>query len=208
VTPTRRSRRWLLATLAALLLLPVGGWIAARALVVMGECRPGDAIVMLAGAGAYRERAAHAATLFHRGYGPDVLLTDDGLKGAWSTTHGRNLQLAEWAREELLERGVPADAITILQPTVSGTIDEARIIGDRTAADRTRSLVLVTSAHHSLRTLRTFRRQVGDRATLSICPAPLPPSLRRDLFWWITPDGWRRVGLEYVKLAYYEVRYR
>jgi uncharacterized SAM-binding protein YcdF (DUF218 family) len=163
---------------------------------------------MLAGAGAYRERAAHAATLFRRGYGSEVLLTDDGLKGAYSPEHGRNLQLVEWAREALLERGVPEERIAILQPTVSGTIDEARVVRAHIDVDRTGTVVLVTSAHHSLRTVRTFRRQIGDRATISICPAPLPPSLRRDLFWWITPEGWRRVGLEYVKLAYYEVLYR
>ena len=208
MTPTRQWRRWLLAILAGLILLPVGGWLAARALVVTGECRPGDAIVVLAGAGAYRERAAHAATLFHRGYGSEILLTDDGLKGAYSLEHGRNLQLVEWAREALLERGVPEERIIILQPTVSGTIDEAHVLRAHLDVDPSRSLVLVTSAHHSLRMVRTFRRQVGDGDTISICPAPLPASLRRDLFWWITPDGWRRVGLEYVKLAYYEVRYR
>jgi uncharacterized SAM-binding protein YcdF (DUF218 family) len=201
-------RPWFLAVLAVLILLPVGGWFAARALVVTGECRPGDAIVMLAAAGAYHERAAHAAALLDQRYGSAILLTDDGLKGAWSQRHDWNLRLVEWAREALLEHGVPEECIAILQPTVSGTIDEARVLRAHLDADQQRSLVLVTSAHHSLRTVRTFRRQIGDRATISICPAPLPASLRRDLFWWITPEGWRRVGLEYVNLAYYEVLYR
>ncbi len=199
--------RWLLAALVVLLLLPVAGWLTARGLVVTDQCRPGDEMVVLAGAGAFPERAARAAELFHDGFAHRILLTDDGLKGAYSVQEERNLQLVEWAREALLEQGVPEGRIEILAPTVSGTIDEARVVRSHLERNGVGALVLVTSPHHTRRTLRTFRTELGEGASVAICPVAPEGSIRRDALWWATPDGWRRVALEYVKLGYYRIRF-
>lgn len=199
--------RWLLVALVVLLLLPIIGWVTARSLVITDQCRPGDEMVVLAGAGAYPERAGRAAELFHLGFAPRILLTDDGLKGAYSLEEQRNLQLVEWAREVLLERGVPEGRIEILAPTVSGTIDEARVVRSHLARSGAGSIVLVTSPHHTRRTLRTFRTELGEEVSVAICPVAPEPSIRRDALWWATPGGWRRIALEYVKLGYYRIRF-
>lgn len=184
---------------------PLAAPAMARALIADRPLARADALVVLAGSRAYERRAVAAARLFLEGAAPRILLTNDGLRGGWSSAQQRNPLFVERARDALIGRGVPADKIEILPAVVRGTHDEA-IVLERYSAERpVRSLLLVTSAYHSRRALRTVRRQLRAEQ-VAVGMHALPPRIS-PATWWLSPAGWRLVGMELVKLAYYRARW-
>ena len=158
-----------------------------------------DALVVMAGS--RYERIPAAARLYHQGAAPRILLTNDGVRSAWSAKHKRNLYEVEWAREQLLELGVPSDAIELLEYTKSGSYYDALNTRKFVLADGTvRSLLVVTSYYHSQRTLWTFHR-IFSGTGVQIGVYPIPKDLQYK-------GRWLRVlTVELVKLLYYKMYY-
>ncbi len=134
-----------------------------------------DALVVMAGSP--HERLPTVADLYHRGTAPRILLTNDGISGAFSSAHQRNLYLVEWAEVDLLERGVPPEAIVKLDFIASGTVYDA--LNTRAFVrtdDAIQSLLVVTSDYHTRRTLWTFEKVFADDpVAIRIFPADSPP---------------------------------
>lgn len=168
-------------------------------LVVSDPLSKSDAIVVMAGA---RDiRLPPVPTLYKDGLASKVLLTNDGIFASWSQKYQRNLYLVEWAREDLLEMGVPEDAIVLLNYTASGTIhDVLNTLHYVRAHPEIRILLVVTSDYHTRRTLWTFRRVFeGEGVRIGVCPVAE-----------YSHSWWRRASalyLEFFKYAYYRVRY-
>jgi uncharacterized SAM-binding protein YcdF (DUF218 family) len=206
---TRARRRALL--LAALLLAawPLPAWAAARWLVVEAPLASADAVVVLGGSAAYAERASYAAGLFAEGRAPRVLLGDDGQRGGWSQAEQRNPFFVERAAGVLEGAGVPAASIEKLPRATASTYEEAALLREYAAAHDLRSLLVVTSGYHSRRALWTLERVFGGSGVriglAAVAPGAQTPA---PAFWWLSVTGWRMVALEYVKLAYYRLRYR
>ena len=190
-----------------LALWTIFAWAAARALVVGDRPAPADAIAVLAGSSAYRERTELAAKLFREGYAPLVILTDDGQRGGWSTVDQRNLSFVERAARELKSREVPPEKIRIVPMAVSGTYEEAAALRDFARREKLRSLLVVTSAYHSRRARWALRKAfAGSGIEVKLVAVERPdPS---PWLWWITSRGWRNVAAEYAKFAYYFSRFR
>jgi uncharacterized SAM-binding protein YcdF (DUF218 family) len=191
-----------------LLLLLILAWVvvaavAARALVVNEPLASADAIVVFSGSSAYVERTRKAAQLYREGRAPLVLLTNDQTRGGWSSVLQRNPYFVERATDELIKAGVPAERIRIVPGIAETTHDEALIIKDYAVSERLRSVLVVTSSYHSRRALGTLRRSfAGTNVALG-----MEPSGTSSVFWWLRPEGWRTVGVEFVKLVYYWFRY-
>jgi uncharacterized SAM-binding protein YcdF (DUF218 family) len=67
-------------------------------------------------------------------------------------------------------------------------------------------VLIITSAFHSRRALRTFRTSFAGTGII----VGLDPSsgLRTSAaLWWLSPSGWRDVAGEYIKLVYYWSKY-
>lgn len=183
-------------------------WGAARALWVESDLSRADVIVVLGGSAAYSERARHAARLYAQGRAPRILLTNDGGRGGWSQTRRENPLFVERAREELLEAGVPASGIEVLEPKVSSTYAEAILLRDYAASSGTRSMLIVTSRYHSRRASWVFNRVMREsNVRLGLSAAPASEETPRPATWWLTASGWRQVGAEYPKLLYYRINY-
>jgi uncharacterized SAM-binding protein YcdF (DUF218 family) len=179
-------------------------WLAARALIVSAPLTSADVIVVLSGSSAYVERTQKASELFREGRAPVVVLTDDLTRGGWSSAQQRNPFFVERARDELIKQGVPEEKIEIAGSATS-TRDEVLLIKSYTLARGDRSVLVVTSAYHSRRALRTLRRLFdGTDVVVGLEPVPAKVS---PVFWWLKPDGWRTVGVECVKVVYYWFRY-
>jgi uncharacterized SAM-binding protein YcdF (DUF218 family) len=168
-------------------------------LVVSQPLPKADAIVVMAGG---RDvRLAPVAALYKEGVAPLILLTNDGIFAGWSLKYQRNLYLVEWAREDLLEMGVPEGAIALLSYTASGTIYDALNTLDYVLTrPEIQSLLVVTTDYHTCRTLWTFRR-VFEREGTQIGVYPVLD---------LSQPWWRRacvLYLEYLKYVYYRVRY-
>ena len=200
-----RMLRFVLVAVLAWVLL---AWVAAEGLIVRASLANADAIVVLSGSNAYVERTKRAAELFHEGRAPLVVLTNDHTRGGWSTALQQNPYFVERATEELLKGGVPADKIKIVPGVASSTQSEALLIRDYAAAERLRSVMVVTSGYHSRRALRSLRRSFdGTGVAVGLEPAPAGPATPSAAWWWLQPEGWRNVAGEYVKLVYYWFKY-
>jgi uncharacterized SAM-binding protein YcdF (DUF218 family) len=182
----------------------------ARRLIVEKPLNRADAILVLSGSSVYLERTQEAAALFKKGIAPKILLTDDGLKSGWNRKEQRNPFFAERAHWELVNQGVPEDAIEILPAVVKTTHDEA-ILLEKTAKERGfKSILLVTSAYHTRRALWTFEKVLRDNNNsieIGIEPAPVGMQTLPPDYWWLAAGGWKFVAGEYLKTIYYWVYY-
>jgi uncharacterized SAM-binding protein YcdF (DUF218 family) len=183
-------------------------WIAARALIVDADIPKADAIVVLSGSSTYVERTHKAAELYNQGRAPLVILTDDNTRGGWSSAQQRNPYFVERAHEELVKQGVPPAQIRVAPGLASGTSEEAVVIKDYAVAQGLHSLLVVTSAYHSRRALRTLRKTfAATGTTVGIVTAPTGWQTPAPAFWWLHLEGWRSVAGEWVKLIYYFVKF-
>ncbi|HEY8559747.1 MAG TPA: YdcF family protein [Pyrinomonadaceae bacterium] len=196
--------------LAFLLLLPAL-WIPfAYALAVNLEAKKtlarADAILVLSGSSEYAERADEAAALYKADVSRKIFLTNDGLQSGWNQNEQRNPFFVELARQRLIGEGVGEESIEVLAPAVDGTIDEANLFAQKASERNLRSVVLVTSAYHSRRALRTFERVfAANNLPVEIgvaCPAEELRAVS-PVVWWLSFQGWKTVALEYLKIAYY-----
>ncbi len=158
-----------------------------------------DALAVMAGS--RDERIPAAAQLYHQGVAPRIFLANDGIRSAWSPQHQRNLYEVEWAREQLLELGVPGDAIALLEYTQSGSYYDALNTRKFILTDGSvRSLLVVTSHYHSQRTLWTFQRVFASTGVvIGVYPIPKDPQYKGR---WL-----RALTVELVKLFYYRIYY-
>jgi uncharacterized SAM-binding protein YcdF (DUF218 family) len=180
----------------------------AESLIVGKPVERADAILVLGGSATFKERTGKAAELYRKGISAKILLTDDGGQAGWSRAEQRNPKFVELARKALIERGVPADAIEIIEPTVEGTIDEARAFSEKAKDGNLKSVLLVTSAYHTRRALWTFTRVLGESGVeigIESAQTGIQTPPPRD--WWLSKAGWNLVAGEYVKSAYYWVYY-
>ena len=176
----------------------------ARALVVEKPLGHADVILVMAGSSAYVARTHKAAIIYKQGVAQKIVLTDDGEQAGWSQKEQRNPSYVELAKRELVARGVPDDAIKILEPKVAGTMDEAKVVYKFALENRWKSLLIVTSPYHSRRALRTFESVLAANGLEANVGVVVAEQIRQDFFWWLASNGWRDVAGEYVKsLVYY-----
>lgn len=213
-TPTRPKRpharwNWWRGAVLILALWPFVAWAAARFLIVATPVARADAIVVLSGSAAYVERTQKAAELYHEGYAPLIVLTDDHQQGGWSTSEQRNPFFVERARHELKRAGVPPEKIHTLPQTVSSTHNESVLLRDYAEAHQLNSLLVVTSAYHSRRALWILRR-VFDESGVEISLIPASAGDEQTFApatWWLHWEGWAAVAGEYLKIIYYQFKY-
>ena len=200
---------------ALLLIVLIGCWIAvapflADGLLVHRPIKKADAILVLSGSSEYLDRTREAAEAFRSGIASKILLTNDGHQGGWNDAEKRNPYFVERTFQELVDRGVPGEAIEILPAFVRGTDDEADLVVPIAVERKLGSILLVTSPYHSRRALWTFERAAAKNSASMTIGVLTPNENYRypsRLNWWMSTYGWRSVGMEYVKFAYYWVFY-
>jgi uncharacterized SAM-binding protein YcdF (DUF218 family) len=184
-------------------------WLAER-LIIEKPLESADAILILSGSHTYVERTQKASEIFRKGIAPKIYLTDDGEQAGWSKVEKRNPSYVELARNSLISQGVPAGNIEILEPQVTGTIYEARILSEKAKAANLRSVLIVTSAYHTRRSLATFQKifdENNQTIELGIVSPPTGEQTPPPFSWWLSADGWKFVAGEYVKSFVYWVYY-
>ncbi len=177
-------------------------------LIFEHRLKKADAILVLSGSQAYKERTATAARLFSDGVAPVILISDDGGRAGWSQAEKTNLPFVELARRELISSGVPQQAIVQLPGQVDSTITEAR--GFSTAAEESqiRSVLIVTSPYHTRRAYNTFDKVLKGRGIeIGIASSPVSAHTPDPGYWWLHSSGWQNVAGEYVKTLGYWVFY-
>ncbi len=200
--------RLLIVAAIAMAVWPMGAWGAARLLIVHAPLEHVDAIVVLSGSATFRERARHAAALYKEGRAQRIILTNDNLKSGWSSAAQRNPYYHELAKDELRRSGVPENDVEIIMVPIVGTHDEATKLKDYCDKHDVNSIIVVTSAYHSRRALRTFQQVFGDtNRQVGMDPAAAGIETPSPATWWLHRFGWNVVGNEYIKLVGYWWRY-
>lgn len=175
--------------------------------MVSAPLQQADAIVVLSGAAAYKERTRYAAEVFKAGRAPRIILTNDNYKGGWSAEKERNPFYYELESTELQRNGVPADRIDVLPEPVDGTYEETLLIKRYAESKGLNSILVVTSAYHSRRAWWTLRK-VFRGSSLSVGLEPVAPGVQmpQAATWWLQIRGWEAVPTEYAKMVYYWLR--
>jgi hypothetical protein len=96
----------------------------ANILIVEKPLEHADAIWVLSGSSTYIERNQEAARAYKTGIAAKIFLTNDGGEAGWSQSEQRNPPFVELAKRELIDQGVPEEAIEILPKLVESTKDE------------------------------------------------------------------------------------
>lgn len=160
-----------------------------------------EALVVMAGS--VRERLPAAARLFQRGIAPKILLTNDGVLGAWSEEKHRNLYLVEWAESELMKMQIPETAIVKLAYSSSGSIHDALNSRTEILDQGIRSIIIVTSDYHTRRSLWSFERVLqGHPVAVGVYPAVSEVSTASDFI------KFPVLCREFISYIYYRINYR
>ncbi len=160
ILPTNQSRKprlWLLfATFIFFGLLTIffnlGRW-----LVIEDPVARASAIAVLSGK--MPDRAMEAARIYRAGYAPEVWLT-------YTTEPGATLKKLSvpfdgeevYDKLVLIQQGVPATAIRILNPPILNTEDEVLTIGNALQQQKDGKVIIVTSKVHTRRTKALWKR--------------------------------------------------
>jgi len=181
-------------------------WLAARFLIVNTPVHRADVIVVMSGSAVYKERTQLAADYYRRNFANRVLLTNDNLRGEWSSPEQRNPFFYERARNNLMLLGVPYDHVEVIPEPVTSTYSEAEVLRDYAVAHGLRSLLVVTSAYHSRRALWTLSRVfTGTGIEISVQSVEAGEQTPSPFTWWLHFRGWRMLVGEYVKNVYYRM---
>jgi uncharacterized SAM-binding protein YcdF (DUF218 family) len=193
------------------LFVAVGIWILVapflpKFLIIEKPLEKADAIWVLGGSSAYKERTKFAAELYKKGIAPKIFVVNDGVFGGWNQAEQKNLPFYELSRRELIAQGVPNEAIEVLSENVTGTDWEAKLCAKIVREKQIKSLLLVTSAYHTKRAFWTFERIFSvekQDIILGVVHDELIDEKFPTFFWWLSSKDLQKVFGEYLKFFYY-----
>jgi uncharacterized SAM-binding protein YcdF (DUF218 family) len=167
-------------------------------LIIVDHLQKADIITAPSGA---EYRAIYATELYKQGLAPTLFFT-----GGFSVKNDRSE--ADWSKYIATTTGVPGEAIAVDDSTVISTYDEAirlkRYIDDHKLT--VHSIIVVTDAYHTRRAKLAYQLVLGKDVKIMMAPVPfsLTPMSK---YWWTNAVSRQFVAEEYLKYAYYELRY-
>jgi uncharacterized SAM-binding protein YcdF (DUF218 family) len=186
----------ILKLLALVLILVVLGaiWLLRRPLLrVAGElhiaseaAQPSDAIVVLGNDNYLAERASRAAELYRERWAPRVIASGAQIRPYAS--------YADLIRRDLIERGVPPDAVVHFSNLGGNTREEAYAVRRLLREKGWKRLIVVTSNYHTRRARYIYRRVLDPDMEVRVVAAA--DSAYDPRSWWESRQG--------VKLFFYE----
>jgi uncharacterized SAM-binding protein YcdF (DUF218 family) len=145
-----------------------------------------------------------AATLYKKGWARQVLFAPP--RPSLAVRNGEVPAEQEIIRRVLVARGVPAQALVLLGGEADSTRDEAAALAQFLESRPDRSVAVVTNAFHTRRARSIFRKVLGERAAqVFFVAAPVDGFNGHD--WWCYEAGLRTYADEYIKWAFYSLRY-
>ncbi len=170
-------RRWLIVAGVLILVLLVVMAVFFKIvewLMVQDPLVHADAIVILSGG--LPERALEAANVYKAGYADQVWISPpispvEELKAMNISFLGEDF----YNEKVLLAKGVPADAIRILERPSANTEEEVREISETLRANHFHQAIVVTSKPHTRRVRTIWRKLIGSDPRLLVRFATTDP---------------------------------
>jgi uncharacterized SAM-binding protein YcdF (DUF218 family) len=212
-SPKKYLQRNLLVASAVLLLLAILVYAfraqiltgIADLLVVNDPLQPADMIIVLNGG--YNTRPFRASELYQQGLAPVIVIVRSEVLPAEKLGLAPNdTDVSISVMEQL---GVPPGKIVVLpvEGGATSTFDEAIALRQYIKTHNIHSLILLTSAFHTRRAKWVFDRELaGLPITLEVTAVPYYGFDESN--WWQSEDGLIALSNEYIKLAYYFLKYR
>jgi len=174
-------------------------------LIVQDTLEPSDMIFVLNGDIA--TRAYQVAKLVNQGISDKVVIVRavDSL----AVDAGLQPNVTDMSVLMMKRAGIPEAKIVQLPfpKGVTSTFDEARALHAYVQKNSVKRVVVVTSAIHTRRARWIITKELaGTPPKIMMSPAPDPRYTPRN--WWRQEDGFIGCQNEYLKLAYYLVKYR
>jgi len=157
--------------------------------------------------GDYDTRPFYTSDLYQQGLAPIVAIAQT--ESSPAELLGLVNNPTDIAVEIMKLRGVPADKLLVLNGIgpVTSTFDEARTLREYIEAHNVRSVIMVTSAFHTLRSRWIFEKELaGVQVKLEVAAAPYTNFDASN--WWQYEDGLINLNNEYIKLIFYKIKYR
>lgn len=173
-------------------------WFAGDQLAVRHTPKVADAIVIFSGDGessyinqSYQRRTLDAIRYFKSGYAPLIILSS-GKDQLYSEV--------EMIKSLLIERGIPEQAIQMVQKYPRSTFENVALVEPLLAAHRAKSILLVTSPYHSRRALWVWRKAMPKLVVLA---PPVVDTPQVSPQWNMSLDQIRVICYEYAAITYY-----
>ena len=176
-------------------------------LIVEHPPQKSDLIVGLAGGNV--DRGLAVADAYGKGLAPLVFVAKEVPPDGYELLKERGVNYPESVdlMRMLLEGlGVPRSAFLTSDRPSKSTFEEANLVKDVVIRDGYRSLILITSPHHSRRAWLTFKK-VLEENDVRLLMIPSPYSDYNPADWWKKRKYFREVIFEYQKLIYYRLKY-
>lgn len=180
-----------------LLSFPTIRGFVAQPLYVSDDRAKGEVAYVMSDGFAYWERLYAASDLYHMKRVSSIVIAEENMITRYSFARNRSETLTQRAIAFLGSVGVPEDKVETIRPAhkpLLGSWSEAVAFSDQWPD--VASVVVVTSAPHTRRSLLCFRRALPDNIQVSIY-APTEPAKS----WEVSEPIW----LEYAKLAAYSL---
>ena len=185
-----KLRRWLFRAGVVIVMAAIGFFVffgIGQWLVVQDPLANADAIVILSGH--LPDRALEAARLYGAGYAGQVWISQ-GLSPAEKLKTMKISYLGEdfYNEKILLAKGVPVDAIRILERPSANTEMEVGVIHEFLSRNNLRNVIVVTSKAHTRRVRTVWNKLVGSEQRAIVRSANDDPY--DGAHWWRhTQDG-------------------
>jgi len=212
-SPKKHLQRNILVASAVLLLLAILVYALrsqiltgmADLLVVNDPLQPADIIFVLNGD--YNTRPFRASELYKQGLAPIIVIAQSEMLPAEKlglASNDTNVSIGV-----MKKLGVPPEKIVILpvEGGVTSTFDEANALRQYIETHNIHSLILLTSAFHTRRAKWIFDRELAG-LSVRLEVAAVPSYGFDESNWWQSEDGLITLNNEYIKLAYYILKYR
>ena len=165
---------------------------------------PQKAEVIFVLSGAAYDRGRKAADVFKQGWAPRVVCVGGNYESNMLAL-GHNYYESELTRSAILLTGVDSSLVSTLTEGTS-TLEESEAIEKYCIEHNIKSCIVVTSLFHTRRVSRTVERRL-EKAGIETYLVGAPSRFYEPTAWWKSEYGLIDVNNEYVKLAYYLVKY-
>ena len=168
---------------------------------------PADYIVVLNGSS--YDRVREAVDLYRNGYGKKILIPASFTPCGYDEIRDLGIKLLDFCEINvavLRKYNIAEDDIKTTLDRSFGTREEAISVKNYLDGAETISLILVTSHFHSRRAYKIFKKVFHGRNIKIMCQPTKYDHIDMNNWWKV---GWQRkwILFEYLKLAYYSIRY-
>jgi uncharacterized SAM-binding protein YcdF (DUF218 family) len=168
-------------------------------LVIKEEIEPADVIHVIAGDD---HRTDYGIELFKRGYGKQLFFT-----GGWCIFH--NYYHGQHAKNIAIMQNIPIASISIDDSEVKSTYSEAVRLKEYIIQNQMRihSVIVVSDPYHMWRAQWTYKNVFDSKIIIQMASVSFESSPYQRQ-WWRDEMSRNYVKQEYLKIAYYIIRYK